>query len=81
MASIDEDRTQLTYELAVYKEQISLIKQETERISLTSVDLSNALSTMENFKGEEEKVLVPIGGGSGPGGRGPVKIPIHPNSR
>lgn len=65
MASIDETQAQLNYELAVYKEQIAMIKRETERISLTTVDLNNALNTVENIKGKEQKgVLVPIGGGT-----------------
>ncbi|MBD3210603.1 prefoldin subunit alpha [Candidatus Micrarchaeota archaeon] len=66
MATPQEMHTQLSYELAVYKEQISLIKRETERIGLTTVDLTNALSTVENLKKEEEKktLLVPVGGGT-----------------
>ncbi|MBU0532454.1 prefoldin subunit alpha [Candidatus Micrarchaeota archaeon] len=66
MASIEERVAQLNYELAVYKEQIALIKRETERIGLTTVDLTNALTTIENIKEEpkEKSVLVPIGGGA-----------------
>jgi prefoldin alpha subunit len=62
----NQDRAQLSYELAVYKEQIALIKRESERISLTAVDLANALSTMESLRKEdaERAMLVPVGGGT-----------------
>ncbi len=62
MATLEETQAQLNYELAVYKEQIQMIKRETERISLTTVDLTNALKAVENL--ETEKVLMPIGGGA-----------------
>jgi prefoldin alpha subunit len=62
MSSLEEMQAQLNYEIAIYREQISMIKRETERISLTTVDLNNALRTVENLgKG---KALVPIGGGA-----------------
>jgi len=66
MVTVNDDRAQLSYELAVYREQIALIKQETERISLTTVDLSNALNTIENCKEDvsSNSVLIPIGGGT-----------------
>ncbi len=57
-----ENAAQLNYEMAVYKEQMQLIKKETERISLTTIDLSNALKAVENMK--EDSVLIPIGGGA-----------------
>lgn len=53
---------QLNYEMAVYREQMQLIKRETERISLTTIDLTNALKAVENIK--QERVLIPIGGGT-----------------
>ncbi|MFH1785661.1 MAG: prefoldin subunit alpha [Candidatus Micrarchaeota archaeon] len=62
MASASDLQAQLSYELAVYKEQINLIKRETERVSLTTIDLTNALKTAENMA--ENKVLIPIGGGA-----------------
>jgi prefoldin alpha subunit len=62
MASASELQAQLNYELAVYKEQINLIKRETERVSLTTVDLANALKTVENLSAQ--RVLIPIGGGA-----------------
>ncbi|MDD5172437.1 MAG: prefoldin subunit alpha [Candidatus ainarchaeum sp.] len=62
MASTDEMQAQLGYELAVYREQIAMIKRETERVSLTTLDLSNALRTVENLSAET--ALIPIGGGA-----------------
>ncbi len=53
---------QLNYELAVYREQIAMIKRETERVSLTTIDLTNALKTVESLQGGE--ALIPIGGGA-----------------
>ncbi|MEW6749310.1 MAG: prefoldin subunit alpha [Candidatus Micrarchaeota archaeon] len=60
----DEEATQaqLSYELAIYREQIAMIKRETERVSLTTIDLGNALRTVENMKAD--RVLIPIGGGA-----------------
>ncbi|MFH0737534.1 MAG: prefoldin subunit alpha [Candidatus Micrarchaeota archaeon] len=55
-------QAQLSYELAVYREQIAMIKRETERVSLTTMDLGNALRTVESLSAE--KVLIPIGGGA-----------------
>jgi prefoldin alpha subunit len=58
----EETQAQLSYELAIYREQIAMIKRETERVSLTTLDLSNALRTIESLS--EEKALIPIGGGA-----------------
>jgi prefoldin alpha subunit len=62
MATIDETQAQLNYELAIYREQIAMIKRETERVSLTTIDLTNALKTVESLT--EERILIPIGGGA-----------------
>jgi len=62
MVSLEETRAQLNYEIAVYKEQIAMIKRETERISLTTVDLSNALKAVESLSAD--RVLFPVGGGA-----------------
>ena len=62
MASPQEIHAQVSYELAVYREQLNMIKRETERVSLTTIDLSNALKTAENLA--PQKVLIPIGGGA-----------------
>ena len=61
MPTLDEAQNQLAYEMAVYREQISMLKRETERVSLTALDLSNALKTVEAI--EKNHSLVPIGGG------------------
>lgn len=60
--SLEEMQAQLNYELAIYREQVQMIKRETERISLTTIDLNNALKAVENL--EKEKVMIPIGGGA-----------------
>jgi prefoldin alpha subunit len=62
MTEGDEAQSQLGYELAIYREQIAMIKRETERVSLTTIDLGNALRTIENLT--TEKALIPIGGGA-----------------
>ncbi len=62
MTTADETQAQLNYELAIYREQISMIKRETERVSLTTIDLTNALKTVENLA--KDNILIPIGGGT-----------------
>ena len=62
MPTPEETQMALNYELAVYREQISMIKHETERVSLTTIDIANALRTVESMA--SEKVLIPIGGGA-----------------
>jgi prefoldin alpha subunit len=62
MATPEEIQTQLNYEVAVYREQLTMLKRETERVSLTTMDLANALRTVESLG--TERVLMPIGGGS-----------------
>lgn len=61
MASLQEARTKMTYEVAVYKEQLNLLRKEMERISLTTLDISNAAKSLEDLK--EQNALVSIGGG------------------
>ena len=62
MAKLEETRAKMSYEAAIYKEQLNLLRKEMERISLTSLDISNAISSVENL--EKKHMLVPIGGGS-----------------
>ena len=62
MAGAEETQAQLNYELAIYREQIAMIKRETERVSLTTIDLTNALKTVENLS--KDSILIPIGGGT-----------------
>lgn len=62
MASIEEMQAKLSYEAAVYRQQLAILQKEIEQISKTSVELSNAQKTVENIqKGE---VFVPLGGGA-----------------
>jgi prefoldin alpha subunit len=62
MVSLEESKSRMSYEVAVYKEQLNLLKKEMERISLSTLDLSNATKAVEDLKAEH--ILVPIGGGS-----------------
>lgn len=62
MVTFEEAQAQLNYEVAIYREQLSMLKRETERVSLTTLDLTNALKTVESLG--TEKVLMPIGGGA-----------------
>jgi len=62
MPTPEETQMALNYELAVYREQIAMIRRETERVSLTTLDLANALKTVENMG--SESILIPIGGGA-----------------
>ena len=62
MANQNRLDAQLSYESAVYKEQMRLLQKEIERINLATIDLNNALHTAEKLK--QDDVLVPIGGGS-----------------
>lgn len=62
MAALEETRTKMSYEVAVYKEQLNLLKKEMERISLTTLDISNAVRTVEDLK--PQPALMPIGGGA-----------------
>ena len=62
MANGNNARTQISYEAAVYKEQLRLLQKEVDRINLTTIDLSNAVTTAQQVK--QEDVLSPIGGGA-----------------
>jgi len=60
MDSFEQARVRMTYEAAVYREQLSLLRKEMERISLSTLDNSNAARTVESLKLENS--LMPIGG-------------------
>ncbi len=60
---LEEDYAKLAYEMRIYRKQLAILQREIERITLTSIDLSNAMRTIEQIGGEEE-ALIPIGGGS-----------------
>jgi len=59
---LEEDYAKLAYETKIYRKQLTILQREIERITLTSIDLTNALNTIEGLKKGE--ALVPIGGGS-----------------
>lgn len=61
-SNIEEERQKLSYEVAVYREQLRLLQREMERITLTLLDLKNAEKTASNLK--DGSSLVPIGGGA-----------------
>lgn len=62
MANLEDQQAQLNYEIAVYREQLTMLKRETEKIGLTAIDLGNAMRTVESLG--TEKVMMPIGGGA-----------------
>lgn len=62
MTNLEETKTRLAYEVAIYKEQLNMLRKEMEKISLTNIDLTNASKTVKNLK--ENEVMVPVGGGA-----------------
>ncbi len=62
MNNIREMYAQLSYQVAMYRQQMEVIKRETERINMTAIEISNAIKAIERIK--EEKALIPIGGGA-----------------
>ena len=59
---MNNEATKLMYEVALYREQLNMLQKEMERVSLTAVDLNNALKTVENI--EKKDLMIPIGGGT-----------------
>ena len=59
--SPDELKAKLSYEVAVYKQQLALIQKEVEQISKTTSELMNTINTIENLDSNE--VLYTLGGG------------------
>ncbi len=57
-----DESQRMMYEARLYAEQLRLLENEIERISMTAVELSNSLRAVEALK--EDSVFVPIGGGS-----------------
>lgn len=62
MGDAEINLQQLSYEVAVYREQLRLLQKEIERINITTSELNSASVTAEKIKSED--ILVPIGGGS-----------------
>lgn len=59
---MQEQYQKLAYEVAVYREQLSLLQRELDRITLASLDLSNAAKTCSKLQTGE--ALIPVGGGA-----------------
>jgi len=62
MDQLEEAYARLSYEVRLYKSQLSLLQKEIEKITLTTMDLNNAVRTVESVNTGE--ALIPIGGGS-----------------
>jgi len=61
MVGMNDERVRMSYEVAIYREQLTMLRREMERISLASMDMTNALQSVEKL--EKKQMLVPIGGG------------------
>ena len=59
---LEESYARLAYEIRVYRKQLGILQREIEKITLTSLDLANAMRTLESLKPGEN--LIPVGGGS-----------------
>lgn len=59
---LEETYARLAYEVRLYRKQLSILQREIEKVTLTSLDLTNALRTFESLKTGEN--LIPMGGGS-----------------
>lgn len=57
-----DDSQRMMYEARLYSEQLRLLENEIERISMTAVELNSSLRAVEGLK--EDSVFVPIGGGA-----------------
>ncbi len=62
MVNGNEAQTRVMYEVALYRQQLGMLQKEMERVSLTTIDLNNALSTVKKL--EQKDTIVPIGGGT-----------------
>lgn len=62
MDNMEETYAKLAYETKLYRNQLALIQKEVEKITLTTMDINNALKTVESVQAGES--LIPIGGGS-----------------
>lgn len=57
-----DDPQRIAYEARLYSEQLRLLENEIERISMTTGELKSSLSAVEALK--DDSIFVPIGGGS-----------------
>ncbi|MEM4360189.1 MAG: prefoldin subunit alpha [Candidatus Bilamarchaeaceae archaeon] len=62
MDGLEQEYARLSYEARVYKNQLALLQKEIEKVTLTSMDINNAVRTLESMAVGE--ALIPIGGGS-----------------
>lgn len=62
MEKIEELYARLSYEVRLYKNQLALLQKEIEKLTLTTLDTSNAFHTIEALG--EGDVLIPVGSGS-----------------
>ncbi len=60
MEKHNEEMQKASYENYIYKQQLSMIRSEMEKITLTMLDLTNASKTISSLEMKES--LVPIGG-------------------
>lgn len=56
----NQEMQRASYESYIYKQQLSMIRSEMEKITLTMLDLTNASKTISSLEMKES--LVPIGG-------------------
>jgi len=59
---LQEDYAKLAYQIRLYRKQLTLLQREIEKITLTSMDLSNSIKAIDEL--EKGEALIPIGGGS-----------------
>ncbi|MBI2079938.1 prefoldin subunit alpha [Candidatus Micrarchaeota archaeon] len=60
--NLQDEYQRLAYEVAVYREQLNLLQREMDRVTLATLDLSNAMRTTSKLSDGDS--LVPIGGGA-----------------
>ncbi len=59
---LEENYARIAYEIRIYRKQLAILQKEIEKVTLTSLDLTNAMRTLESLKPGEN--LIPVGGGS-----------------
>ena len=59
---LEEDYAKLAYEVRLYRKQLVILQKEIERITLTALDLTNAMNAVEKL--EKADAFIPIGGNS-----------------
>lgn len=59
---LEEDYARLAYEMKIYRKQLTILQREIERITLTSMDMTNGMMTVGAL--EKREAFIPIGGGT-----------------